>query len=65
MGEHWFNPVVKWLKEHGGFAKLSLSERKSMRKVAQNKAREDWWDKKIIEITAQKFEDGPNDCILR
>lgn len=37
MGEHRFNPVVKWLKEHGGFAKLSLSERKSMRKAAKAK----------------------------
>jgi len=35
MGEHAHNPVVKWLKEHVGFARMSISERKSMKNNAR------------------------------
>lgn len=45
MGEHKHNPVVKWLKEHIGFAKMSLSERRSMKKEAHEKALEAYFEK--------------------
>lgn len=34
MGEHRRNPVVQYVEDHPGFAKLSFSERKSMKRKA-------------------------------